>query len=106
MTRLSPQTLTSQEQAALLLYAAGSPREALLFSLALGQGYDLPRSLGSMSGTSARVAGSRRTWRTIRDNRHPPALRAFTAEYWEGRSQGTMTSLRTCIPDSAESAMR
>jgi integrase/recombinase XerC len=46
MTRLSPQTLTTQEQAALLRHAEGSPREALLFSLALGTGFRLAEVVG------------------------------------------------------------
>jgi integrase len=46
MTRLSPQTLTTQEQAALLARAEASPREALLFSLALGTGLRLAEIVG------------------------------------------------------------
>jgi integrase/recombinase XerC len=46
MTRLSPQTLTTQEQAALLRHAEASPREALLFSLALGTGLRLAEVVG------------------------------------------------------------
>jgi len=46
MSRLSPQTLTTQEQAALLRYAEASPREGLLFSLALGTGLRLAEIVG------------------------------------------------------------
>jgi integrase/recombinase XerC len=46
MSRLSPQTLTTQEQAALLLHAEAEPREALLFSLALGTGLRLAEIAG------------------------------------------------------------
>lgn len=46
MTRLSPQTLTTQEQSALLHYVEASPREALLFSLALGTGLRLGEIVG------------------------------------------------------------
>ena len=46
MTRLSPQTLTTQEQAALLRQADADPRQALLFSLALGTGLRLAEIVG------------------------------------------------------------
>jgi integrase/recombinase XerC len=46
MSRLSPQTLTTQEQAALLDRAEASPREALLISLALGTGLRLAEIVG------------------------------------------------------------
>jgi site-specific recombinase XerC len=46
MTRLSPQTLTTHEQTALLRHAEASPREALLLSLALGTGLRLAETVG------------------------------------------------------------
>jgi len=46
MTRLSPQTLTTREQAALLRDAETSPRQAILFSLALGTGLRLAEIVG------------------------------------------------------------
>jgi len=46
MTRLSPQTLTTQEQAALLRHAEAMPREALLFSLGLVTGLRLAEIVG------------------------------------------------------------
>jgi site-specific recombinase XerC len=46
MPRLSPQTLTTREQAVLLLHAEAKLREALLLSLALGTGLRLAEIVG------------------------------------------------------------
>jgi integrase/recombinase XerC len=46
MNRLSPQTLTAQEQAALLDTSAGHPRDNLIVSLALGTGLRLGEIVG------------------------------------------------------------
>lgn len=46
MARLGPQTLTTHEQTALLRRVEASPREALLFSLAMGTGLRLAEVVG------------------------------------------------------------
>jgi integrase-like protein len=102
MTRLSPQTLTTQEQAALLREAEGSPREALLFSLALGTGLRLAEIVGLDVGDVYLHDGVARVRVRLRAEQAPAQARAVRGV--QASSWGTSRCRRAPIllPDGPE----
>jgi len=66
MPHLSPPTLTTAEQAAILAATAGHPRDHLIYSLALGTGLRLAEIVGLNVGDAVRAG-----WEPALAGAHP-----------------------------------